>query len=64
MTSVEDELKGRLPQWKMTADQASQAGTELGPACFTQLPQLRGDITEQKLKLCCFTTMSKLGQLI
>ena len=61
---MEDELKKRLPQWKMTSDQASQAGTELGPACFTQLPQLRGYITKQILKHCYVTTMSKPGQLI
>ena len=61
---MEDDLKGRVSQWKMTSDQASQAGTELGQACFTQLPQLRGDITKQILKLCYVTTMSKPGKLI
>ena len=25
ITSMEDDLQGRLPQWKMTSDQASQA---------------------------------------
>ena len=45
----------------MTSDQVSQAGTELGQACFTQLPQLMGDITKQ---LCYVTTMSKPGKLI
>ena len=64
ITSMEDDLQGRLLQWKMTSDQASQAGTELGPACFTQLPQTRGYIIKQILKLCYVTTMSKPGQLI
>ena len=58
---MKDDLKGWLQQWKMTSD---QAGTELCPACLTQLPQLRGDITNQILKLCYVTTMSKPGQLI
>ena len=38
---MEDDLKERLPQWVKTSDQVSQAGTEFGPACFTNLPQLR-----------------------
>ena len=41
MTSMEGDLTGRLPQLKMTFD---QAGTELGPVFCTQLPQLKGDI--------------------
>ena len=54
ITSMEDDLQGGLPQWKITSD---QAGTELDPACFTQLPQVqvRGYISKQILKLCLFS---------
>ena len=55
---MEDNIKGRLPQWKMTSDQASQAGTELGPLFYTITT------TKQILKLWYVTTMSKQGQLI
>ena len=34
----------KWPQWKVTSYPASQAGTELGPAIFSQLQHLRGDI--------------------
>ena len=61
---MDDNLKERLPQWKMTSDQVSQAGTEFGPTCVTHLPKLRGDINKQIFKLCYVTSMSKPGQLI